>query len=301
MAAALILNVVSCGKQRSNGNVPAPPSDKHVFEVKGVVQEVMADRKKVRIDHEAISNYMEAMIMDFDVKDVKELDGIAPGDQVAFRMVVTEKDGWIENVKKTGRKLPTSAGPESFVRIRDVEPLNPGDQIPDYKFTNQLGQAIKFSDFKGNALAFTFIFTRCPFPTFCPRMSSHFSEALAKLKETPNAPTNWHFLTISFDPDFDTPRVLAGYAKTQKADTNRWTFATSDLTEIGTLASQVGLVFYRPEANNPASINHNLRTVVIDAQGKLQKVFTDNEWKPEQLVEEMIKAAGVTTPIAANP
>jgi len=229
--------------------------------------------------------------MTFDVKDAKELAGLAPGDQVSFRMIVTTNDGWIENVQKTGRTAPVAAAPDSLIRIRDLEPLKVGDVIPDYQFTNELGQVIKFSDYRGKAVAFTFIFTRCPFPTFCPRMSTHFADAQKKLRETAGAPTNWHFLTISFDPEFDSPDVLQSYAKGFDADSKRWTFATGSLSNIVELADQIGLVFYRGDPNNPATLNHNLRTVVLDTEGRIQKVFTDNEWKPEQVVTEVLKAA----------
>jgi protein SCO1 len=283
---------VSC-EDAGRGGSPAATAQatQQVFQVRGVVQEVVAEKKKVRIEHETIPNYMEAMTMMFDVKDAKELAGLNPGDQVSFRMVVTDNDGWIESVQKTGRTAPVAAAPDSVIRIRDMEPLKEGDLVVDYEFTNQVGKLVKFSDYRGKALAFTFIFTRCPFPTFCPRMSTHFADAQKKLRATTEAPTNWHFLTISFDPEFDTPEVLQSYAKGFEADASRWTFATSSLSNIVELADQIGLVFYRTEPNTPAGLNHNLRTVVVDTEGRIQKIFRDNEWNPEDLVAEMIKAA----------
>ena len=53
--------------------------------------------------------------------------------------------------------------------------------MPDYHFTNELSQAIRLSDFKGQALAFTFLYTRCAYPDFCPRMSNNFAEVCKKL------------------------------------------------------------------------------------------------------------------------
>jgi cytochrome oxidase Cu insertion factor (SCO1/SenC/PrrC family) len=103
-----------------------------------------------------------------------------------------------------------------------------------------LGRAVSLEDFKGGALAFTFVFTRCPFPTFCPRMSGNFAEAQKKLQTMPNAPTNWHLLTISFDPEFDTPPVLKSYAESFHADSRRWNFVTGDLIDVTALAEQFG-------------------------------------------------------------
>jgi protein SCO1/2 len=281
---------LSCREPGKGAPTASLQASQQVFQVKGVVQEVLPEKKKVRIEHETIPNYMEAMTMMFDVKDAKELAGLTPGDQVAFRMVVTDNDGWIENVQKTGRTAPVGATPDSLIRIRDLEPLNEGDIVPDYHFTNEVGQVVKFSDYRGKVLAFTFIFTRCPFPTFCPRMSTHFADAQKQLRSTPAGPTNWHFLTLSFDPEFDTPAVLQSYAKGFDADPSRWTFATGSLSNIVELADQIGLVFYRGEPDNPAALNHNLRTVILDAHGRIRKIFRDNEWKPEDLVSEVIKA-----------
>ena len=264
-----------------------------VFQVKGVVKEVLPASKQVKIDHEKIPNYMAAMTMTFDVKDPNELAGILPGDTVSFRMVVKEKDGWIDQIKKNGSTTPIlTAAPEDFRRVREVDPLKVGDMMPDYHFTNELGQAVSLSDFKGQALAFTFIFTRCPFPTFCPRMSDNFAAAQKKLKAMPNLSTNWHLLTISFDPGFDTPAVLKSYAKRFQADPQHWSFATGELIDITAITEQFGLLFWKPNPQEPAGISHNLRTVVIDAEGRIQKVFTENVWKVDELVAEIAKAAG---------
>src|ERR1051326_8917188 len=118
------------------------------FQVKGVVQEIMPARNQVKIKHEEIPDYMAAMTMVFDVKDGKELAGLQPGDTVEFRMLVTDKDGWIDRLKK----LNTAPAPppiESFRRVREVEPLSVGDKMPDYRFTNEVGRAVRLSDYKG--------------------------------------------------------------------------------------------------------------------------------------------------------
>lgn len=264
-----------------------------IFFVKGLVKEVLPERKKVTIAHENIPNYMSAMTMTFDVKDVRELTGLQAGDEVSFRMIVTENDGWIDQVKRlrAGASAPSNP-PEDFRRVREVDPLKVGDVVPDYEFTNELGQAVSLSDFKGKAVAFTFIFTRCPFPTFCPRMSSNLEEAYKKLKASREASTNWHLLTITIDPQFDTPAVLQAYAKRYSYDPRHWNYLTGDLTEITAIAEQVGLLFWKPTPNDPAGISHNLRTVVLDTEGRVQRIFSENEWKPDELADELMKVAG---------
>jgi protein SCO1/2 len=267
----------------------ASASERQVFQVRGVVQEVRLADNEVVIKHEEIPNFMPAMTMPFEVKNTNELTGLAPNDQVTFSMIVTEDDGWIENVKKTGVDA-TSQGqqPRPSTRVvREVEALAVGDQMPNYPFTNSLGQKVELKDFAGQAYALTFIFTRCPFPTFCPRMNTNFEKAYEQLKNMPDAPTNWHLISISFDPDFDTPERLREYSKTYKPDPKKWSWVTGAMIEIDAITEQLGVVF----AFENNTINHNLRTAVIDKNGVIRQIFWGNEWTSEQLVEELIAGA----------
>jgi protein SCO1/2 len=260
-----------------------------VYQAKGVVIAVKPREKSVEIKHEEIPNFMPAMTMPFDVKDTNELAGLAPGDSVSFRMIVTDTEGWIDQIKKTAAPVtnsPPTTGP--FRLVREVEPLGVGDALPEYHFTNQFAQPLSTTQFKGGALAITFLFTRCPFPTFCPLMANHFSEAQEKLLALSNGPTNWHLLTVSFDPDFDKPAILKNYAERYKYDPAHWSFATGALIDITALAEQVGLTFWHDDTG---SISHNLRTVVVDASGRLQKILVGNQWTSDELVTEMVKAA----------
>ncbi|MCI0744581.1 MAG: SCO family protein, partial [Verrucomicrobia subdivision 3 bacterium] len=218
-------------------------------------------------------------------------EGLQPGDNVTFRMIVTDEDGWIDRIKRLGTTSPVANPPDSFRRVREVDPLKVGDVMPDYRFTNHLGQAVSLSDFKGQAVALTFIFTRCPFPTFCPKMTQNFEAAQNKLKSASDSPTNWHLISITIDPAFDTPAVLKNYATQYHSDPARWSFVTGELIDITAIAEQFGLLFYRPDPNQPAGINHNLRTVVLTASGKVHKIMTENQWTPDDLVAAMVEAA----------
>ncbi len=296
LAKILGLAMLTCALTSCRDRNPAPnataghSTNVQIYLVKGVVKELKADGKTVVIQHEEVPNYMPAMTMPFEVKDPKALAGLGAGDEVSFRMLVTENEGWIDRITKLGTTNVTEPPRrETFRRARIVEPLNIGDPIPDYPFTNELGREFSLGQFKGTALAITFIFTRCPFPNFCPRMSENYAEAYKKLLGLKDGPKNWHLLSVSFDPEFDTPTVLKNYAARYKYDTNHWNFATGALIEIDAITEQFGLVFPREGIN----FNHNLRTVVIDAQGKVEKVFIGNEWKVDDFVAAMLKAAAV--------
>src|SRR6266404_5292471 len=291
---AALLLLAACG--RSPGTDPrspasvSPSTNQQVFRVKGVVIALKPKEKSVEIKHEAIPGYMPAMTMPFDVKDANELAGLQPGDSVSFRMLVTGAEGWIDQIRKLAppaTNSPPTTGP--FRLVREVESHTVGVPLPEYHFANQFGQPISTTQFQGQALAITFLFTRCPFPTFCPLMANHFADAQKKLLATPNAPTNWHLLTISFDPDFDKPAILKAYAERYKYDPAHWSFATGALIDITALAEQVGLIFSHDETGN---ISHNLRTVVVDASGSVRKIFSGNQWSSSELVQEMLNAAG---------
>lgn len=296
--ALLPLALASCSEK-----APAPTKEtvnvstnQQFYEVKGVIKEIKADGKSAVIKHEAVTssgtNYMPAMTMPFDVKNTNELHDLKSGDVISFRLVVAGDDAWIDQVKKLDVAPKTSELPSrasTFHIVRDVEPLNIGDPLPAYHFTNEMGQAVSTADFKGKALAFTFIFTKCPLPNFCPLMSKNFSQTQRTLLSTPNAPTNWHLLSISFDPESDTPATLQAYANRYYHDSNYWNFVSGDIVETTAIADQVGEKF----GNEGGSITHNLRTVVIDTQGKVQKIFTGNQWTSDELVEEIVKAAKV--------
>ncbi len=292
VAAALPFATVSC-REKPSETVPAKAptaAGLRTFQVNGVVRELKPDGKTVVIQHETVPDYMPAMTMPFEVRETNELNGLQPGDAIAFRMNVTDTDGWIDQIHKlaapaTAQPSPT---PPSLHLTRDVDPLNLGDPLPEYHFTNELGQAISTSQFKGQALVFTFFFTRCPFPTFCPFLANAFEETQKKLEALPNSPANWHLLSISFDTDTDSPTTLKEYAGRYDYDPAHWSFATGDLTEITAIGDQVGQYFGRDANSN---ITHNLRTVVVDARGRIQKVFTDNRWTSNELLAEVVKAA----------
>jgi cytochrome oxidase Cu insertion factor (SCO1/SenC/PrrC family) len=162
--------------------------------------------------------------------------------------------------------------------------------LRNYKFTNELGQGVSLSDFHGQALAMTFFFTRCPMPNFCPRLSKNFQEASQILAAKKGLPTNWHFLSVTFDPGNDTPAVLKEYAERYHYDPRHWSFLTGPKDKINQLAALAGVT---TEADG-ALINHNFRTLIIDASNRLQMVFPTSGNFSDSIVSEMLKAIAVT-------
>ena len=271
-----------------HSNSTAEPQQTN-YQVAGVLKEIKADGQTAVIAHEAIPGYMEAMTMPLPVKDRQELAGLKPGDHLTFRMVVTPREGWIDRLTKVDGATNEVAKPEETFHVaRMVDSLEIGDTVPDYRFTNELGKAISLQQFRGQAVAFTFFFTRCPFPNFCPRLSNNFGEAQQKLLAMRKAPKNWRLLSISFDAR-DTPVALHHYARKYGYEPKYWSFVTGSLLDIEALGDSVGEAFWR----EGDSLGHNQRTVVLDTRGRLTKIFIGNEWKVDDLVSEIVKAAAV--------
>jgi protein SCO1/2 len=275
--------VTACNQKTSQ---PSPPAQ--VFAVQGVIKELEPDGKTAIIRHEAIPGYMEAMTMPFEARDTNVLRGLKAGDAISFQLAVTPTRGWIQAVTKLNPAAPAPqpAPPPAMIVSRALEPLDEGDRLPDYHFTNELGEAVSLSQFKGQVLAFTFFFTSCPFPEYCPRMTGNFGQAERELEHTTNAPARWHLFSISFDPARDTPARLAQYALAADYDKSHWSFLTGDQDQIGGLAEQMGENYWHEDA----SIGHNLRTVVVDPAGRIRNIIPGNKWTVEDFVRDIVQA-----------
>jgi protein SCO1/2 len=260
-----------------------PATQVTTYTVKGVFGESRSGGRQAVITHETIPGYMDAMTMPFNVRDPAELGGIQPGDKITFRLSVTDTEDWIDEIKKAGGRSATTRSVAA--KSDTIKELELGALLPECIVTNQAGQIIHMSDFKGQVLAFTFFFSRCPLPTFCPRMNNNFA-AVLKALESDASRTNWQLLSLSFDPSFDTPELLRDVATLRQIDPRHWNFATSSSEEIRKLGGAFGLKFWHENG----SFSHNLRTVVVGCSGRVQKVFTGNEWQPGELVTEMKKA-----------
>jgi protein SCO1/2 len=228
------------------------------------------------------------------VKSARDLAGLRRGDQVAFQLHVTETNSWVSDIARTGAvPLPPPAKPKLAAAPRDA--ANPSDRAwLEYKFTNELGQAVSLSDFRGQALAITFFYTRCPLPDYCPRLSRNFQVASQKLAALPGLPGNWHFLSISFDPQFDSPAMLKAYGQTYAYDPAHWSFLTGPTDKIAEVARRAGISYQ----SNDGVINHNFRTLIVDAAGHLQMVFPTSGDLSDQIVSEMVKAVSPTNRLA---
>lgn len=285
IAAGLCLLGTSCRLTPPAGGSPA---DSYV--VRGVIRALPPGGRTALIQHEAIPGYMAAMTMPFPVRNPGELAGLTPGDQVTFRLQVTEDESWIDRVTRTGgTSVPAVAPPAAPASTEAAVParVNLVDRLARLAFTNEFGQPLNFADYRGQALGLTFFFTRCPLPEYCPRLSKNFASATQKLQARPDAPTNWHFFSMTFDAEHDTPGVLRGYAKTYGYDSNRWTLVTSSQPVLDAVTQGLGFNFRR----QGTTFDHQFVTLVIDAAGYRHTTWPVGGDTSDILVEAIIQAA----------
>jgi|GEM_PF-216308 len=267
------------------------------YSTTGVIRKLGDDLKTAIIRHEEIPGYMPKMTMRLNVRDTNELHNLQAGDEISFKLTATGDTHWIHSVKRVGE-----VSSKSDLDLQAFKPMatldHPVDQtFPDFEFLSEAARSVKFSDYRGRALAFTFIFTRCPLPDYCPRMGNRFREARELLRKDKAAGTNWQFLSVSFDPEFDTPKILASYGGHYRGgDSDRWLFAVASKTTLQKLAPLCDLQFMQ----EASSITHNLRTLVLKPDGTIHRVFAGNSWSATELAAALKEAISASE-VAAEP
>jgi protein SCO1/2 len=246
----------------------APPARQ--FELVGQILAVSPERNEVTIRHEDVKGFMPGMTMPFTVQDPALLRDRQPGDLVTATLVVEEVKAYLSTLTKTGheelREVPATPV---------AKELKPGDPVQDSAFLNQ----------DGALAALTFAYTRCPLPQFCPLMDRHFVAIQKALAQAP-AMADVRLVTVTMDPAYDTPAVLKAHAERLGADPTVWSFLTPEPAGAPAFFEQFGLLVER-EGDGPGDITHNLRTLVIDPDGRLASIRTGNEWTPAQLIADL--------------
>ena len=259
-------------------------ADQRQYTLQGQVLSVAADRREANIKHEAIRGLMPAMTMPYKVADPQQFEHLAAGDLITATLVVVSNDAYLKDVRRVG-EAPIETAPQAAPSASSgFELLHPGEVVPNTRFVDEDGKTRDFASFRRSTVVVTFIYTRCPMPTFCPLMDRHFVAIQNKLKAEP-ALRHVHLVSVSFDPAADTPPVLKKHAATLGADPTYWTFLTGQRDEIDQFAARFGVAVTREV--NPLDTSHNLRTAIVDAKGAFIKAYTGNEWTPDQVLADL--------------
>jgi protein SCO1/2 len=276
-ATAILLRRSHPAPERQSAGAARSAAKEQVFDVRGRVISLDEHSGMVKIAHEEIPNYMPAMTMPFLVRDSNSLRKLKQGDMVKFKLAVTSDDSWISEIAKTAESappLPVAAPPEE----KEDQRLKSGEKVPPFTFTDQNATMRNISDFEGKFVVLTFIYTRCPLPNFCPLLNKKFSDLQNRLSK--EFPGRFHLISVSIDPANDTPAVLKGYASLRGADEDNWTFATGTAEQIAEMAKLFGLTYNQ---KNPGIIDHDLRTALINPDGRVVHIWKSNFWTPYEI------------------
>jgi protein SCO1/2 len=273
---------------------PRRSANEKRYPIKGKVIAVEKTDRTVTIEHEDIVGYMPGMTMPFKIKSDADLEMLKPGDDITGTLVVDDLSSWVE--------ISTIVEGQSLISTVDVpgEP-KPGTEVPNFGLVNQDGQRIRLSQYRGKALALTFVYTRCPQPDQCTLMSNNFAAIDQELRKQPDAYEKTHLLTISFDPDYDTAKVLRSYGASHTGRYSdetfqHWEFATGSKDEVKGIAQFFGLRYYHDTESSDEQVIHSMRTAVVGPDGKVFKLYRGNEWKPEQVLSDLKSLVPSPTP-----
>lgn len=263
----------------------AASSEAKRYPLTGKVVSVDVAGKQAKIAHERIPGVMEAMEMNFPIKQDWVLHELKPGNKVSGDLVIEPNGYYLDNVAISASPLDTVDVQEP---LREAPTDKIGKEIVNFHLKNQDGKAITAADFRGKILVLTFIFTSCPDPTFCPLMSLNMSDLEKQIRQNPELKDKVRLLSISFDPNKDTPEVLrkygAGYlGNPEKPSFDIWQLATGSEAEVQEVAGFFGLNTIKEGER----IAHNLRTAIIAPDGKIVKLYGGNDWRPADVLKDI--------------
>jgi protein SCO1 len=276
---------------------PAWPAQQYA--VAGMVLKVDQAHKTFTVSCQSIPGYMEAMIMPFEVREAKELDGLKPGMAVEFTLVAEKESSHAEHVRirryESAEQDPLTARRLKFLNsisassASSAKALAIGQSVPDFILIDQARQRISLGQFSGKVVTINFIYTSCALPNFCFRMSNNFGVLQRRFKA--QLGRDLELLTVTFDPQRDQPEVLARYAQTWKADPETWHFLTGTVPDVRRVTDLFGMDFFPEEG----LMSHSLHTAVIDRQGRLVANIEGNQFTADQLgdlVEAVLNQPG---------
>jgi protein SCO1/2 len=286
--------LAGCRSDPSSGAALSSARNFKVYKLRGKVVRTDAATGKVTLNHDAIPGFMDAMTMPYKLKDASILGELHPGDVLTADVLVSQDpnaDVLLDHIVVVAQGKPDYR-PAVLYHVPA-----PGDEVPDFRLRNQDGRPIRLAQFKGKALLITFIYTRCPLPDFCPRVTHNFAEVNRELAASPALYAKTHLLCVSFDPEHDTPERLRAYgAQYIGSDAvgvfDHWDFAVPDESVLKQMAQyfDVGM----SDAAD-GSITHTLSTTLIGPDGNVVRFYPGNEWTAEQVaadVKELLAGKG---------
>src|ERR1700730_13891376 len=253
------------------------------YHLKGTVVQVDKAQQHLVVNHEEIPGFMGAMTMPYPVGDAQTLEKLSPGDQITADVVVTPSEIHLENVivvkKSDGKMSPKGA---------QLQPSDEGTSVPDFTLVNQDGKRVRLAQYRGKSVLLTFIYTRCPLPDYCPLMTHNFAEIEKTIEKTPALYAKTHLLSVSFDSQYDTPKVLRNYGPAFVTDRGQqtfehWKFAAIPAAEKNDVTKFFDLFVTQEQGQ----ITHSMSTAIISPDGHICKAYNGNDWRPADVLADL--------------
>jgi protein SCO1/2 len=270
----------------SSPDRPSAEFDQKIYPLRGKVVSTDAAQGEVTLNHEAIPGFMDAMTMPYKLKDPSILGELHPGDVITADVLVFEHpegETLLDHIVVVAQAKPDTKPPVSY------HVPTPGDAVPDFALRNQDGRVIHLGQFRGKSLVVTFIYTRCPAPEFCPRVTRNFAELEKQLAANPALYAKTHLLSISFDPQHDTPQRLRAYGESYMGSGGKnafahWEFGAPEASALVRMAQFFDLGI---SENSDSTITHTLSTTLIGPDGKVVRFYPGNEWTPKEVLSDL--------------
>jgi protein SCO1 len=292
VALAVAAAGAGCRRAAETREPEASPSAKR-YPFHGVVRDVKNGGADLTVEHDAIPGFMGAMTMVFPVRAPLEVRAaIGPGDEIDATLVAEESRYWIEGIRRR-RQPPGERRPAATARPSEppsagaVTPIpnnsvSVGERVPDFELTDQTNHRVKLSSLRGEPVAVTFLYTRCPVATACPMTTAKFSRLAGMLAQKGFG----RLLVVTVDPEHDTPAVLADYGKKAGADPARWKFLTGEPKAVADVASSFGVLYYPDHGQ----VVHGQAVAVVDPEGRLSSIYYGESWEPEHILRDLERA-----------
>ncbi len=261
--------------------------------VRGNIEGLDVKRGTIALNHEAVPGLMPAMTMDYKLANPTELAELHPGDRITATMLADKGPNGPTNLRLTELVVIAQARPDYRPAVQYHVPVT-GDAVPDFRLLNQADHSIDLKQFRGKVVAMTFIYTRCPLADYCPRMSRNFAQIDQALATDPKLYANTHLLTVSFDPSYDTPKVLRSYGGaytghySQETFTH-WDFAAPSVAELPTMEQWFDVGVTSGDATQ--GLQHSLTTVIFGKDGKVLAFYPNKDWTVDEALKVMRAAA----------
>jgi protein SCO1/2 len=274
-----------------HGKTVAAPAGKQ-YPIRGKVVSVDKTGNEIVLDHGAIPGFMEAMTMSYPVADPAAISELHPGDVISATLTMEEDAAGPKNLRLKDIVIVGEANPNVKPTVQYHLPT-PGEAVPDFKLLNQSDKTVDLKQYRGKVVVMTFIYTRCPLADYCPRMSHNFAQIDKALAGDKDLYAKTHLLSVSFDPTYDTPKVLKSYGsaytgKYVNETFQHWEFAAPPVSELPKMEQYFDVGVTPGESG---TLQHSLSTLVIGKDGKVVAFWPTNDWTVEDVMAKIRGAA----------